>query len=76
MFTFEEGVNDTINIAVDKYEKHFSKEFPVYEYLSMTKSKDYDFSVKGSKRLADFIDKRIKANNPVEIPEGYEERLY
>lgn len=76
MFSFEERVSDIIDPAVDRYESHFKTEFPLYEFKEMTKSKDYDFSIEGSKKLAEFIEERIKLNKPVEIPEGYEERLY
>ncbi|HIB1875260.1 TPA: hypothetical protein ACWWCX_002694 [Enterococcus faecium] len=76
MFTREDGAGDIINDALEKYEKHFNVEFPLYEYISMTESDRYDFSVDGAKRLSKFIDERIATNTPVKIPEGYNERIY
>lgn len=76
MFFWEEGSEKIIDDAIEKYEEHFDETFPLYEYIDMTKDKDYDFSLEGSKRFSEFIDKRIADNKPVVIPEGYEERLY
>ena len=76
MFTAEDGAWGIIDPAVEKYELHFNMIFPVYEYISITESADYDFSVEGAKRLEKFINKRITANRPVDIPQGYENRVY
>lgn len=76
MFTSEDGAYTVIIEAIDKYEKHFNKEFPIYEYIHITKDEKYDFSVKGAKRLSNFIDGFIKANKPVSIPSDYKKRLY
>lgn len=76
MFSFEEGAGKIIDRAVSKYERHFDAIFPIHEYSEVTANEDYDFSLDGSKKLADFIDQRIKGNNPVPIPEGYEDRVY
>lgn len=76
MFTFEDGVADVLNKAVAGYEQHFEKDFPLYDYVNLTKSKDYDFSVKGAERLAELISKCIKTNRPVETPSDYEKRIY
>ncbi|EPH98177.1 coenzyme F420 hydrogenase domain protein [Enterococcus faecalis 13-SD-W-01] len=76
MFTSEEGAYPIINEAVDKYENHFSKEFPLYEYLHITKDEKYDFSLAGANKLAQFIEDCINDKKPVLIPEGYDDRLY
>ncbi|MDB1690576.1 hypothetical protein PMV44_01785 [Enterococcus casseliflavus] len=76
MFTSEDGAYPMISRAVDKYEAHFDSVFPLYEYISITAGNGYDFSIKGAIKFEAFIDDRIKSNEPVEIPEGYEERLY
>ena len=76
MFNWEKDAETIIDIAMDKYEEHFKESFPLYEYLELTQNDEYDFSLRGSKRLSDFIDDRIRDNKPVAIPEGYEERLY
>lgn len=76
MFTFEDGSGVMIDNAVEKYESHFGLTFPLYEFIRTTSNDDYDFSVAGAKRLEKFIEGRIKDNNPVKIPEGYEDRKY
>lgn len=76
MFRVEDGVGYMVDDAQDKYERHFNKIFPLYEYVDMMIDGDYDISVAGAKRLSTFIDGRIEADAPVEIPEGYEDRLY
>lgn len=76
MFTSEEGAWDVIEKAVNKYEKQFLEEFPVYEYTNITTGKGFDFSIKGAVKLSEFIDERIKNNKPVDIPEGYNKRIY
>lgn len=76
MFTAEDGAWGIIEKAMNKYEKGFGVEFPVYEYTDMTASNGFDFSVKGARKLSDFIDERIKSNKPVEVPKGYDERVY
>lgn len=76
MFSAEDNAMEIIDTSVDKYEKHFEKIFPLYEYIDITKNKDYDFSVSGAKRLNKFIKNQIKTNEPVIIPEGYEDRVY
>ncbi|WP_312540921.1 hypothetical protein [Enterococcus sp.] len=76
MFTSEDGAYPLISAAVDKYEAHFDSIFPLYEYINITSENGYDFSVKGATKFEIFIAERIESNEPVEIPEGYEERLY
>lgn len=76
MFTSEKGASEIVNKAVEDYERYFSKAFPLYEYIDLTKSANFDFSVEGSKRLAELISKCIKTNRPVETPSDYEERIY
>lgn len=76
MFRVEDGVDSMVDDAQDKYERHFNKIFPLYEYADMMKDGDYDISVAGAKRLADFIDGRIEADAPVIMPKGYEDRTY
>lgn len=76
MFTAEDGAWKLIDSATKKYEEHFGKDFPIYEYMDVTQNDDFDFSVEGSKRLEKFINRRIEANKPVQIPKGYEDRVY
>lgn len=78
MFSFEDGAGDIIDAAVDRYENYFGEIFPLHEdeYASKTEGNGYDFSLSGSKKLADFIDQRIKENKPVLVPNGYENRDY
>lgn len=76
MFSSEDGAYTIINEATTKYKKHFNAEFPLYEYIHITRNETYDFSVKGANRLSKFIDKCISAENAVLIPVDYEERLY
>lgn len=76
MFTSEKGAFPIINAAVDDYENHFGKDFPLYEYIHITKNNQYDFSIKGAERLRNFIDGCIASDNPVAIPEDYNDRLY
>lgn len=76
MFLWQDGASEIVESAIDRYEGYFDESFPLYEYIDMTKDKEFDFSLKGAKKLSEFIDKRIEDNKPVPIPEGYEERLY
>lgn len=76
MFTFENGAGVIINQAVGKYENHFNKKFPLYEYIGTTQSKGYDFSMEGAKRLANVINDAITRNKPVPTPSGYTDRVY
>lgn len=76
MFSSENGASDLVQNAIDKYEKHFDSEFPLYEHIHLTKNNNFDFSIEGAKRLDSFISGKIKENKLVEIPEGYYDRLY
>lgn len=76
MFSAEDGAWKIIDAAVEKYENHFDAIFPVYEYTEITSTIDYDFSLKGAKRLSAFIDEQIRRNSPVEVPKDYENRVY
>lgn len=76
MLTAEECAWQIISKAIENYESHFCKIFPIYEYISITAGGGYDLSISGGKKLESFIEKRIKANQPVVVPEGYENRIY
>lgn len=76
MFTFENGAGVIISRAIGEYEGHFNMAFPLYEYINITKSKSYDFSLKGAKRLSKVIEDCIANNKPVKGPDGYSERTY
>lgn len=76
MFSMEDGALDIINQSLNEYEKKFDAEFPLYEYIDITKGNGFDFSVEGSERLKEFISERIEKNKPVDVPEGYFDRLY
>lgn len=76
MFSFEDGVANIIENIISKYESHFEREFPLFEYLGITRNNKYDFSVSGVKNLELFVDKRIHKNEPVKMPDDYEVRKY
>lgn len=76
MFSCEEGAWSIIDAAIKKYEQHFHDEFPIYEYIDVTKSDDFDFSIQVAKKLAKFIDEHIKENKLVHVPSDYHSRLY
>jgi hypothetical protein len=72
----EDGAAQIMDAAIYKYEDEFEIDFPLYEYLDITRGDGYDISISGAKSLAAFIETRIKNNDPVEIPQGYEDRVY
>lgn len=76
MLYVEDGAAQIMNAAIQKYEDKFNVDFPLYEHLDITSSDEYDVSISGANSLAEFIETRIKNNDPVEIPEGYEDRVY
>jgi hypothetical protein len=76
MFIWEQGAGEIIDKATERYERHFSEGFPLYEYFEITRNKGYDFSVKGVRRLERLIDEHIAENTPVHTPKGYWERDY
>lgn len=76
MFSAEDGAMKIIEPAIEKYESYFEQTFPIYEYIGITQSGGWDFSVEGGKKLASFIDERIAKEKPVSIPDGYEDRDY
>lgn len=76
MLYVEDGAAQIMNAAIQKYEDKFNADFPLYEHLDITSGNEYDVSISGANNLAEFIETRIKNNDPVEIPEGYEDRVY
>lgn len=76
MFSYEEGASDIIEAAIDRYEAHFKRGFPLNEFIRLAYGKDYDFSLEGAQRLDKFINERINANKPVKVPTDYDNRLY
>jgi hypothetical protein len=76
MFTSEEGAMKIVDAATQAYSEHFDEEFPLLAYVYMTKNKEYDFSTKGAKKLEKYINRHIKDDRPVPIPEGYSEHYY
>lgn len=76
LFSAEDGASEILNEALDRYEQHFKEGFPTYEYINITSNNDYDISISGVKKLADYINKRIEINLPVEVPKDYWERMY
>ena len=76
MFYYERGAAEIVDNAVDKYESHFEERFPIYDFLDMTSSGKYDFSVAGSKRLETFIDERIKAEAKLSVPDNFDKINY
>lgn len=76
MLFVEDGAAQIMDAAIQEYEDKFETIFPLYEHLDLTRSDGYDVSISGAKNLSAFIETRIKNNDPVEIPEGYEDRVY
>lgn len=76
MLFVEDGAALIMDAAIQKYEDNFKVDFPLYEHLDLTRGGGYDISISGANRLAAFIETHIKNNDPVEIPEGYEDRMY
>lgn len=76
MLFVEDGAAPIMDAAIQKYEDNFNVDFPLYEHLDLTRGDGYDVSISGANSLAAFIETCIKNNDPVEIPEGYEERDY
>ena len=76
MLFVEDGAALIMANAMQKYEDIFNVDFPLYEHLDLTRGDGYDVSISGANNLATFIEKCIKNNDPVEIPEGYEDRVY
>ena len=76
MVFVEDGAALIMNAAIQKYEDNFNVDFPLYEHLDITRGDGYDVSISGAKSLATLIETCIKNNDPVEIPEGYEDRMY
>ncbi|WP_461240433.1 hypothetical protein [Paucilactobacillus sp. N302-9] len=77
MFYSEDGATDYLDSALNNYERKFNDSFPIYEYLEITRADTkYDFSIKGCKELAKFIEECIKTNKPVIKPDGYDLRKY
>jgi hypothetical protein len=79
MFSLEDGTNEYLDPALDRYERKFNDDFPIYlnEYLEITSADtNYSFSIKGCKVLSVFIDECIKTNNPVAKPANYDLRKY
>lgn len=73
MFSFESGVDEVMYEAVERYKKHFEKDFPLHEYTDVTSSEEYDFSIAGAKRLTTVIDEMIANNKPAPEHDG---RMY
>lgn len=76
LFSFEEGSGEIIDRAIEKYEKSFNMEFPLYEYIEITRNQEYDFSLDGAKKLTEFINEKIDNGMPVPIPSDYFNRNY
>lgn len=76
MLFVEDGAALIMDAAIQKYEDNFNVDFPLYEHLDITRGDGYDVSISGANSLATFIETRIKNNNPVEIPDEYEDRVY
>lgn len=76
MLFVEDGAALIMDAAIQKYEDNFKVSFPLYEHLNITRGDGYDVSISGANSLAAFIETCIKNNDPVEIPEGYEDRVY
>lgn len=76
MFSIEKGSMEIINTSISEYKSKFKQDFPLYEYLYLTREKGYDFSLVGAFKLAKFIALQIELGKPVPTPKGYNERIY
>lgn len=76
MLYWEDGSMAIVDQATEKYEAHFDEQFPLMEYIDITREGDYDVSISGAKRLSEMIEDRILTNKPVAVPEGYQDILY
>ena len=74
MFRVESGM-EIIEEAVDRYEKHFNKDFPLYEYIEIAEI-DETITTEGAEKLKKFIEDHIEANEEVYTPEDYDTRIY
>ena len=74
MFRVESGM-DIIENATERYEKHFNKAFPLYEYIDIAEI-DGTITTEGAKKLEKFIETHIEADEEVYTPEDYDTRLY
>lgn len=66
---------EIVKSAVESYEKHFGKEFPLYEYIEIAEI-DGTIMTEGAENFKKFIEDRIEKDEEVEIPEDYHERRY
>jgi len=76
MLHFEIGASEVLNPVLDAYTEQFGDDFPLYEYLNVTRNDEYDISVTGAKRLVDLIKQSISQNRPVPKPDDYDDRVY
>lgn len=76
LFSAESGAMAIINQVMAKYESYFQIGFSLYEYLNITRSENYDFSVKGAYRVKKLIDGCLETGIPVDTPDDYHDRIY
>lgn len=74
MFRVESGM-DIIKDATKRYEKHFNKAFPLYEYIGIAEI-DETITTEGAEKFKRFVDKHIEKNEEVDTPEDYDTRMY
>ena len=66
---------DIIEGAAERYEKHFNKKFPLYEYIDIAEI-DGTITTEGAEKFKKFIETHIEADEEVYTPEDYDTRLY
>lgn len=74
MFWIESGM-DIIEDAVERYEKHFNKKFPLYEYIEIAEI-DEMITTEGAEKFKKFVEEQIDKDEEVETPEDYDTRRY
>ena len=76
MFSSEPGAWQILDPALKRYLDKFGVEFPIYDHINKTSFNDFDFSIIGCTKTAEWIDELIATNKPVEIPADYNDRFY
>lgn len=78
MFNAEDKAGELVDKSIERYEKHFNLDFPLYtdKFLTMLANDEFDISIEGAKILESFINNRIKENKPLSIPDDYYDIVY
>ncbi len=66
-----ERAREIVVSSVERYEKHFKIDFPIFEYIESE-----EVTVEVAYNLKELINKHIENDSPVATPSDYNERLY